>query len=425
MDIKPEELLKKIRDLEGTQQKSIFKEKEFWGIKNAGVLGIQEAINSLPTDGGMAFLPAGDYRITSKAIIRNNCTLCGQGNPNIITENKGTRIHIVGDIDGIQINPGGRLWNVMVYTDVGYTKKAIIVGKKEDYIRGVQKVLDNIIIRGADTDDGYGLFIQGYASTSNAAVYLCTFGPITVRNFAQGIYLRADESGGMSGYVNANFFEQLLLDHNKYPLTLYAPGTASVSGNHFSSIQIQPLDSVTVDGIRLTGNCQYNIISAGTTWDWGGASGTALALASDTYRNTCIGDYTSVTDTGSENLVINSRNPINAISWHWLATSVTKTGGTDYTTDGAWEDLDLTSATSANAKFVILVLRHKNTCTAGDVFRVRKNGDTPANTVAIWAQVTSQYNEAQVIVACDSGQVIEVYATDASDTNIYVLGYLE
>ena len=112
-------------------------------------------------------------------------------------------------------------------------------------------------------------------------------------------------------------------------------------------------------------------------------------------------------------------------TWYWLSTTVQKSGGTDYTQDGAWQDLDLTSATSANAKFVILMLQHKNTCTAQDILQVRKNGDTPACAVFARAPVTNAYFEVQVIVACDSDQVIEVYATDASDTRIDILGYIE
>lgn len=112
-------------------------------------------------------------------------------------------------------------------------------------------------------------------------------------------------------------------------------------------------------------------------------------------------------------------------SWHWLATSVLKTGGTDYTVDGAWTDLDLTSATSANAKFVILVLYQETTATAGDVLGVRKNGDTPSQQPNCYCQVAGVKNAIFVICACDTGQVIEYYATDASDTRIWVLGYIE
>jgi hypothetical protein len=110
---------------------------------------------------------------------------------------------------------------------------------------------------------------------------------------------------------------------------------------------------------------------------------------------------------------------------NWLSTSIRLTGGTDYIVDGAWTELDLTAYTSANAKFILMQLRHNTTATAGDIFGVRKNGDAAVYYPAVDCQVTGKIMRGMITVAMDSGQVIEYWATDASDTVIDILGYIE
>lgn len=110
---------------------------------------------------------------------------------------------------------------------------------------------------------------------------------------------------------------------------------------------------------------------------------------------------------------------------NWLAIPIKLTGGTDYTIDGDWTDLDLTAHTSANAKFVLLILEHQDTCSANDNFSVRKNGTTPTINIGIIASNATQFASIMVTCAMDSGQVIEYYATDASDTKIGIVGYIE
>ena len=119
----------------------------------------------------------------------------------------------------------------------------------------------------------------------------------------------------------------------------------------------------------------------------------------------------------------------------WKDVSANVLSDTDRTTALDWTDLDLTSATSANAKFALLFLRfHPSVSgTAGDsILRIRKNGTDPV----YYNQLRISYHEGAwafrqlfVIQGLDSGQIMEYKidpATDATVTAyIDVLGYIE
>jgi len=112
-------------------------------------------------------------------------------------------------------------------------------------------------------------------------------------------------------------------------------------------------------------------------------------------------------------------------AWHWKSTTKELAGGTDYTADGAWTDLSLNKWTSGKAKYVILRLSHANTCTAADEIAVRENGKTPTSMPDLISEVSGKGSRQVVFCKMDSSQVIEYFATDASDTTIDVLGYIE
>ena len=101
-----------------------------------------------------------------------------------------------------------------------------------------------------------------------------------------------------------------------------------------------------------------------------------------------------------------------------------------------WTDLDLTSETSSNAKFAILLLRFRPTTIGTGSYSyigVRRNGDSPARFPRIYPHIDGltggEQFYAEVIVGMDSNQVIEykIYVgTDWEiDSTIYLLGYIE
>jgi len=99
-----------------------------------------------------------------------------------------------------------------------------------------------------------------------------------------------------------------------------------------------------------------------------------------------------------------------------------------------WTDLDLTTHTSANARFAYLLLTLGVDTGAKDyILGVRKNGTTPA----LYPQIRINSNLAtatdiwidQLIVALDANQILEYYlfvaAGGQADCSISVLGYWE
>jgi len=124
---------------------------------------------------------------------------------------------------------------------------------------------------------------------------------------------------------------------------------------------------------------------------------------------------------------------LNKVTWKDVSANALVDEGRTTALD--WTDLDLTSDTSANAKFALLLLRfHPSVAgTAGDsILHIRKNGTTPSQ----YNQLKISYHEGAwafrylfVIQGLDSGQIMEYKidpATDATVTAyIDVLGYIE
>jgi len=105
----------------------------------------------------------------------------------------------------------------------------------------------------------------------------------------------------------------------------------------------------------------------------------------------------------------------------------------------SYQDLDLTSYTSANAKGVILVARISRVLADGNhiepFMAFRQNGSSVSLHAAVAATFdnrsgTSQtfYQSGQIFVPCDGGQIIEWKVQPDSNTiveNLYVVGYWE
>ena len=123
----------------------------------------------------------------------------------------------------------------------------------------------------------------------------------------------------------------------------------------------------------------------------------------------------------------------------WKATNAASVSDLNRTTTLDWTDLDLTSVTSANAKFAILMVQISiDSITAGVsnqvVVEIRKNGDTPSWAAFILTAdggvyVASSIIRNQGMCAVDAGQVLEykitIGGTIQCDTYITVIGYIE
>ena len=131
----------------------------------------------------------------------------------------------------------------------------------------------------------------------------------------------------------------------------------------------------------------------------------------------------------------NAEHVTNLSKITWKDVSANALKDESRTTALDWTDLNLTTFTSANAKFALLLLRFvcPVTGTAGDSrLSIRKNGTAPAeysHIVTTHFEADWTYNHLFVIQGLDSGQIIEYkidVATGATVSSyIDVLGYIE
>jgi hypothetical protein len=99
----------------------------------------------------------------------------------------------------------------------------------------------------------------------------------------------------------------------------------------------------------------------------------------------------------------------------------------DLTTNGTWQDLDLSSIVPEDAIAVVLRVSIQDDAT-NNVLRFRKNGNSNTHSMQVVnTQVADLVNNAQFIVFCDTDRVIEYYATNTTWTaiNIVVTGWFK
>lgn len=98
----------------------------------------------------------------------------------------------------------------------------------------------------------------------------------------------------------------------------------------------------------------------------------------------------------------------------------------DLTMDNAWHDLDLSAIVVDTDASWILLRVLLNDANIADNLVFRKNGNANAiATPGIVAQVANQDVEAEILVACDTSQVIEYKANAAlGSCDIVVLGWI-
>lgn len=96
----------------------------------------------------------------------------------------------------------------------------------------------------------------------------------------------------------------------------------------------------------------------------------------------------------------------------------------NFTTDGTWRDLDLSSIVPSGARAVVLRIQiGDNLINQG--FSLRQNGDTGYGECNLITQVANQYIESQDVVSCDTNRIIEYFAANTTWTtiSIYVCGW--
>ena len=93
----------------------------------------------------------------------------------------------------------------------------------------------------------------------------------------------------------------------------------------------------------------------------------------------------------------------------------------DFTTDGTWRDLDLSSIVPEGAIAVAISLRLIDNAVDSE-FQLRKNGNSNArNRSVVATQIANVSIWADMIVACDSNRIIEYMGTNTSFSTINIV----
>ena len=92
----------------------------------------------------------------------------------------------------------------------------------------------------------------------------------------------------------------------------------------------------------------------------------------------------------------------------------------DLTTDGTWNDLDLSSIVPANAEAVLLYVAIDDDAVSSQI-AFRKNGNTNEQALGrVRVQVANVYVDADMVISLDSNRVIEYKATNTTFTGISI-----
>lgn len=98
----------------------------------------------------------------------------------------------------------------------------------------------------------------------------------------------------------------------------------------------------------------------------------------------------------------------------------------DFTTNGAWHDLDLSSIVSAGAKLIYVWVRLRDDLINAEI-NFRKNGNSNAfNSPKVHVNIVNIYTHDKIWIECDTDRIIEYLATNTTfDTiDFVVMGWM-
>lgn len=289
----PPEILQKFNDLAREQHQVQNWHSEFWEIRNAKSMGIQEALDSLPSTGGCVYLPSGRLEITKPIYMKSNQALIGAGQSSIITT-KTANIDLIKclNVGKANITPGVLISNLhLVGIDSGTGNGILVEESHYTTIRDcwIEKTYYGIYFKALDAD------------TENTDNNIISNNHI-FNTLTWGIYLY----GETPGRCEDNVVQGNVLNYCGNGIGVYPGRRNSIVGNTVE-------DSVNY-GIRLQGghknivvgnvvsesgrvgiclnNEDYTIISNNSVCynDSGGSTYSGILIYSDTNRCTIIGN---------------------------------------------------------------------------------------------------------------------------------------
>lgn len=93
----------------------------------------------------------------------------------------------------------------------------------------------------------------------------------------------------------------------------------------------------------------------------------------------------------------------------------------DFTTDGTWRDLDLSSIVPAGAKAVLLLLALEDDVAEKSFFFRKKGNSNNYNSDGAYTQVADVTIRSSVVVACDTDRKVEYMGSNTTFTKINVV----
>lgn len=198
-----------------------------------------------------------DYSLTKGIVIKKNVKLQGA---------YGSQLVVEGNFRVIELQKNASLSNAYIAIDTSAFNSDVI------YLDGSQKfynswnrtkVEDINIVNWSGTNKGTG--ISMFADGKGDEISFVTFNNIKIADMGYAIKLTSQKPSSGYAYINANNFNNIVIDNVQYGVYLNSAETVpnEASGNIFTNIQMQ-LSSNTKEAFHITG--QFNHID-GMVWD--------------------------------------------------------------------------------------------------------------------------------------------------------------
>jgi len=172
-------------------------------------------------------------------------------------------------------------------------------------------LLDGLKVDGASSS-AIGIYILANATDGHQKINLCNFGSMTSTYCGVGVQVEASESGGFSGSVNGNTFDDIMTSGCVTHVYYTAGSGTEVSGNFVKTLQMQ-YQASTTNGVKLDGDTWYNRFPNIMAWDWGDVP--AVNFGADTHYCYAAGNFKNYTVINNTNTIANRQAPREAV---WL-----------------------------------------------------------------------------------------------------------
>lgn len=297
----PPGIQRKLDDLAIEQHQVQNWHSEFWEIRNAKNMGIQEALDSLPSTGGLVYVPSGTYTITKSIYMKSNQALVGAGQSSIITT-KTANIDLIKctNVGQANVTPGVYIANLhLIGCDSGAGNGIKVKNSHYTTIRDcwIEKVAYGIYFYAldADSDNTDNNIITNNYIFNTLSVGIFLYGETAGRcedNVIQGNVLNYCEAEGIRinpgrrNSVVGNTVE----DCSDHGIILHSGSKNVVMGNVVTEGVKHGIYLNSEDHSIISGNsCCYNDCNDTATYD-------GISIVSDSNYNTIIGNTCTEND---------------------------------------------------------------------------------------------------------------------------------